>query len=343
MQSGTYRAEDVLVTGGSGYLGSRIIVTLLEQGFHVRTTVRGPAREKELRAMIASELGTSAPLSVHVADLLKDGGWAEAMEGTTHVIHPASPMPAGEFKGKDLLTPARAGTKRVLQAATDAGVKRVVLTSSALAALPSLESSASIDEGLWTERPDTPAFAYARAKTLAEQAAWSFVKSRPNAPELTTILPGLIQGPVLGADYSASVDLVAQMLGGKMPMAPRVGFIVVDARDVADLHVRAMLAPEAAGERLLATGDFLWLTEFADVLKQRFGARANKVPKRSMPDWLVRTLAVFNEDLASLVPDLGREWTADSAKAKRLLGWQTRPAVESVADAAASLLAKGLA
>jgi dihydroflavonol-4-reductase len=343
MQSGTRRAEYVLVTGGSGYLGSRIIVTLLEQGFTVRTTVRSPAREKELRAMIATELGAGAPLSVHVADLLKDGGWAEAMRGTTHVIHPASPMPAGEFKGKDLLTPAREGTRRVLEAATDAGVRRVVLTSSALAALPSLESSAAIDERLWTERPDTPAFAYARAKTLAEQAAWSFVNSRANAPELTTILPGLIQGPVLGADYSASVDLVAQMLGGKMPMAPRVGFIVVDARDVAELHVRAMLAPEAAGERLLATGDFLWLTEFADVLKQRFGARASKAPKRSMPDWLARTLALVNKDLASLVPDLGREWTADSSKARRLLGWQTRPAVESVADAAASLLDKGLA
>jgi dihydroflavonol-4-reductase len=342
MQTETPRTEEVLVTGGSGYLGSRIIVTLLQQGFSVRTTVRNPTREAGLRAMIASEVEGTAQLSVHVADLLKDDGWAQATKGASHVIHTASPMPAGEFKGKDLLTPAREGTKRVLEAAADAGVKRVVLTSSALAALPPLGSSAPIDEKRWTERPDKPAFAYARAKTLAEQAAWSLVKLRRDAPELTTILPGLIQGPVLGPDYSASVDLVAQMRSGKMPMAPRVGFIVVDARDLAELHVRAMLAPEAAGERLLATGDFLWLTDFADILRHRLGARASKVPKRNMPDWLARTLALFNKDLASLVPDLGVEWTVNSSKAKRLLDWQTRPAAESVADAATSLLQKAL-
>ncbi len=338
----TSRTETVLVTGGSGYLGSRIIVTLLEQGFAVRATVRSPDREAELRTMIASEADKTAGLSVYVADLLKDDGWEQAAKGATHVIHSASPMPAGEFRGGDLLTPAREGTRRVLEAATKAGVKRVVVTSSALAALPPLGSFAPIDETLWTERPDKPAFAYARAKTLAEQAAWSFVESRLNAPQLTTILPGFIQGPVLGADYSASVDLIAQMMTGKMPMAPRVGFIVVDVRDLADLHVRAMLSPEAAGERLLAMGDFLWLTDFANILQQRFGARANKVPKRNMPDWLAKTLALFNKDLASLVPELGVERTGNSAKAKRLLNWQTRPAAQSITDAGASLIEKGL-
>ncbi len=336
------RTETVLVTGGSGYLGSWLIVTLLRQGFSVRATVRSPDREAELRALIASEVDAPAGLSVYVADLLKDDGWERATSGATYVIHSASPMPAGEFRGKDLLTPAREGTRRVLEAATNAGVKRVVLTSSALAALPPLGSSAPIDEALWTDRPDKPAFAYARAKTLAEQAAWSFVKSRPHAPQLTTILPGFIQGPVLGADYSASVDLIAQMMTGKMPMAPRVGFIVVDVRDLAELHVRAMLAPEAAGERLLAMGDFLWLTDFANVLQQRFGARAGKVPKRNMPDWLARTLALFNVDLASLVPDLGVERMGNSSKAKRLLDWRTRPAAESISDAGASLIEKGL-
>lgn len=336
------RPETVLVTGGSGFLGSWIIVTLLKQRFTVRTTIRGLAREGELRTRIAGEVEPEERLSIFAADLLADDGWTQAMTGVDYVIHVASPMPTGEFKDQDILTPAREGTRRVLEAAASAGVRRVVLTSSGVAALPPLGRAAPIDETLWTERPDRPAYRYARAKTIAEREAWAFVRSNTRAPELTTILPGFIQGPVMGADYSGSVDLIAQMLQGKLPAAPNIGFAVVDVRDLAELHVRAMLSPAAAGERFLAMGEFLWLIEFAAILRERFGVQAAKAPTRVMPDWLVRVLALVSSDMASVVPELGVRRVADASKAHRMLDWKTRPAAQSIADAAASLLARNL-
>jgi dihydroflavonol-4-reductase len=332
----------VLVTGGSGYLSSWVIVTLLQRGFAVRTTIRDLAREDEVRAMIGSQVDPGARLAFFTADLLKDGGWARSVEGCDYVVHIASPMPVGEYKRQDIITPAREGTRRVLEAASQASVRRVVLTSSAAAALPPLDEPMTINETLWTERPKKRIYQYPRAKALAERDAWAFIQARGGSPELTTILPGFIQGPVLGKDYSGSVDLVALMLRGKMPAAPRIGFGIVDVRDLADLHVRAMLSPVAANERFLAVGDFLWLSEFAAILRERFGERAAKSPTRVIPDWLVRLLALLSPEMAQIAPDLGVRRTVDASKAERLLGWKTRPASDSVADAASSLLEKDL-
>lgn len=336
------KMRTVLVTGGSGFLGSWVIVTLLRQGFRVRTTIRNLAKEGEVRAMIASQIEPGDRLAFFAADLLKDEGWSRAADGSDDIIHVASPMPIGEFERQDIVTPARQGTRRVLEAAVGAGVQRVVLTSSAVAALPPLGQIARFNETLWTERPDKPIYQYQRSKTLAERDAWEFVQSRKGAPELTTILPGFIQGPVLGADYSGSVDLVARMLRGKMPAMPRIGFGIVDVRDLAELHVRAMLSPAAAGERLLAVGDFLWLSDFAQILRERLGEKAAKAPVRVMPDWLVRIMALFNPQMARIAPDLGVRRKVDASTAERLLGWKTRPAADSIADAGSSLIDKGL-
>jgi dihydroflavonol-4-reductase len=336
------QAGTVLVTGGSGYLGSRIIVTLLASGLTVRTTVRSAHREAEVRAMIEREVDAGDRLTFSTADLLMDEGWKRAMRDVDRVIHVASPMPVGEFKGQDILAPAREGTRRVLQAATEAGVRRVVLTSSGSAALPAIGRASPMTEETWTDRPDIPAYHYARAKTMAEQEAWAYVRSRPDAPELTTILPGFIQGPVLGSDFSASVDMIAQMLRGKMPAVPRIGFRIVDVRDLANLHMQAMLSPVAAGERFLAMGEFLWLIDFARILRAHFGERATKAPTRTMPDWLVRIFALFSKDLAAIAPDIGVIHAPDLSKAERLMGWRTRSASLSVIDAAESLFAQGL-
>jgi dihydroflavonol-4-reductase len=337
MNSVSDQVRTVLVTGGSGYLASWVIVALLRQGFNVRTTIRNLAKADEVRAMIAGQIDPNGRLAFFAADLLKDEGWARAAEGSDGVIHVASPM-----QGQDVVTPAREGTRRVLEAAACAGARRVALTSSVAAALPPLGQAGTIDETLWTERPDQPLYQYPRAKTLAERDAWTFVREKGRGLELTTVLPGFIQGPVMGADYSGSVDVVALMLRGKMPATPRIGFGIVDVRDLAELHVRALLSPAAAGERFLAMGDFLWLSDFAAILRARFGQKAAKAPTRVMPDWLVRIMARFNPQLAELAPDLGVRRTADASKAERLLGWKTRPAQESVADAARSLIERGL-
>jgi len=331
--------QTVLVTGGSGFLASWVIVTLLRRGFHVRTTIRDLARESEVRATIAGQIDPQNRLVFHAADLLKDEGWSGATEGCDYVIHVASPMQVGEYRKQDIVTPAREGTRRVLEAAARASVQRVVLTSSGMAALPPSGESAPIHEMHWTERPDKPAYQYPRAKTLAERDAWSFVGGQDGGMELTTILPGFIQGPVMGADYSGSIDVVALMLDGKMPAVPRVGFNIVDVRDLADLHVHAMLAPAAAGQRFLAAGDFLWLSDIAAVLRRAFGERAAKAPTRVMPDWLTRTMAVLNPQLAQLVPSLGVRQVMDVSKVQSLLGWKARPAAESIVDTGKSLLA----
>jgi dihydroflavonol-4-reductase len=331
----------VLVTGGSGYLGGWIAVGLLRLGYNVRVTIRNLARQDEVRAMIASEVDPGDRLTFVAADLLKDEGWDLAVKGATFVMHVASPMPVGEFRNQDIITPAREGTRRVLEAAAKAGVKRVVLTSSAAAAAKKNKLTQTVNETIWTNLPDKRIYSYPRAKTLAEQDAWAFVR-KTRGMELVSILPSQIQGPVLGNDYSASVGVIAMMLSGKMPVIPQVGFGIVDVRDLVDINIKAMTMPEAAGERFLATSDFLWFADMARILRERLGDRAAKVPTRMLPNWVARFGALFNAEMAQMAPTLNVRTTGTSVKAQRLLGWQPRPAADSIVDAANSLIDHGL-
>lgn len=339
MQTSQSSGKTVLVSGGSGHLAGWVIVDLLRRGFRVRATLRNLARESELRARFAKEVPVEDRLLFHKADLLADDGWDDAVRGVEHVIHMASPMGTGKPR-EDLLTPAVQGTRRVLEAAARAGVSRVVVTSSAVAALPPLGEDGRIVESNWTERPDTMAHHYKRAKTLAEREAWDV--ARRTGLSLTTILPGFIQGPVLGEDVSGSLEVVRLMLRGKLSASPRIGFSIVDVRDLATLHVDAMLSPRTAGERLLAAGDFLWFSDIAGVLRERMGDEAAKVSTRTMPDVLVRLFALFSPQLAQLAPDLGLSQPVDPAKANTLLGWKSRPAADSIVDGARSLLERRL-
>jgi dihydroflavonol-4-reductase len=330
----------VLVTGGSGYLASWTIVELLRRGYRVRTTIRNLAREGEVRSMIADQIAAAERLSFVQANLLDDTGWSQATDGADYVLHVASPMPIGEYRGTDIIGPALEGTRRVLGAARKAGVRRVVLTSSTEAALPDDHSGQVADETIWTEVPPTPAFDYTRAKTLAEREAWSFVES--SGLELSTVLPCFMQGPVLGSDYSGSVSVVAMMLGGKMPAIPRVGWDIVDVRDIADLHLLAMTSPKAAGERFIGSGDFLWLKDIAAILRENLGEKAKKVPRRMLPNAVVRVGALFNAEMKQMVPRLDVQHEVSSEKAERMLGWKARPATTAVLDAAHSLIDKNL-
>ncbi len=327
----------VLVTGGSGYLASWTIVELLRRGYRVRTTVRRSTREAEVREMVAAQTHSTGQLTFFEADLMTDRGWAEATEGSDYVLHMASPMPIGEYRGTDLIGPALSGTRRVLAAAHAAGVRRVVVTSSVEAALP--ESPGAVaTESLWTIAPDSPEYEYRRAKTFAEREVWEFARTHGAAMEVTTVLPAFMQGPVLGRDYSGSVSVVAMLLSGKLPAIPRVGWDVVDVRDIADLHIRAMTSPRAAFERFIGRGEFLWLKDFAAILRDSLGSKGSRVPERGLPDFVVRFGARFNGDLKEIAPRLGVEQTATSEKAERLLGWKARSAATAVRDGAVSLL-----
>jgi nucleoside-diphosphate-sugar epimerase len=226
----------------------------------------------------------------------------------------------------------------VLRAATRAGVQRVVMTSAAATARPARGSNDASDETVWTDPTDRKLDGYRRSKVLAERAAWDFMATAPGPTTLTTILPGAVFGPVLARDRIGSAQVIQRLLDGKPPAIPRFGFWVIDGRDLAALHVRAMIAPEAAGQRFLAAGEFVWLNEVAATLRARLGARAGKVPTRDMPDFAVRMLALVIPQLRMLAPDLGHRIDLRSDKARRVLGFAPRPAATTIVDCAESLL-----
>jgi dihydroflavonol-4-reductase len=333
--------ETVLVTGGSGFLGGWCVIELLRQGYNVRTTVRSLSREPELRAAIASQTDPGDRLSVVSADLTDDAGWPEAVAGCTYVLHVASPFPPAQPKDHDeLIIPARDGTLRVLRASLAAGAKRIVVTSS-VAAIRMGGSNGSPERSLteedWTD-PDLPNLTpYVRSKTIAERAAWDFVREAGEADRLTTVNPVAIIGPALNDDRSYSLQVIERMLNG-MPGLPRLGFSFVDVRDVAELEVAAMTSPNAGGERFISTGPFLWMSEVAEVLRDRLGDDARKVPTRRIPDLVVRAMARFDPGIRSVAGDLGKKVTYSSDKAKERLGWSPGPIEDTIVECARSLI-----
>lgn len=336
----------ILVTGGSGFIGSHAIIQLLAAGHTVRTTVRNPQREPHVRAMLkVAGADPDGPLSFFAADLEQDEGWRNAVAGCDYVLHVASPFPPATPKTEDeLIVPARDGALRVLRAARDTGVKRVVLTSSfAAIGYGHAPRSVPFTEADWTNLGGGDVPAYQKSKTIAERAAWDFISADGGGLELAVVNPVGVLGPVLGPDFSTSILLVQRFMDGAVPGCPRLSFGLVDVRDVVDLHVRAMTSAAAKGERFIAVGsDDVPMVEIARVLKRRMGAAARRVPTRQVPDWLVRIAALRDPTVRGVLPELGKRKKASNEKARRLLGWSPRPYEESVVDTAESLLRLGL-
>jgi nucleoside-diphosphate-sugar epimerase len=336
-------AETVLVTGGSGYIGSWCVIELLRRGYQVRATVRNLASETPVRGAIEALGHGHGALSFYAANLTRDEGWDEAIAGCDFVLHVASPLAVAEPRDPmTIIGPARDGALRVIGAAVKAGVKRVVMTSSVAATGRGYDAPDGVsDETCWTDGEDTRLGAYARSKTIAERAAWDLIASAGGATQLVTINPTLVLGPVLSRDFSGSVQVIERLMAGRVPGIPRLGFNVVDVRDVADLHIRAMTAEAAAGERFIAAGAWAWMGDMASMLRARLGAQANKVPTRKAPDFVLRLVGVFDKEVASVAGSLGRKRDHTSAKAQEALGWRPRPIEETVVDCARSLLAVG--
>jgi dihydroflavonol-4-reductase len=337
----------VLVTGGSGFIGSHTILQLLAAGHQVRTTVRSLKRADDVRAMLragGAEPGSS--LSFFAADLEIDAGWREAVDGCEFVLHVASPFPPGVPKHDDeLIVPAREGALRVLRASRDAGVRRVVLTSSFAAigyGTGEKPENAPYDERDWTD-PNADVSAYVKSKTLAERAAWGFIAREGGSLELSVVNPVAVLGPVLGPDYSTSIALVKRMMDGDLPGSLKLYLGVVDVRDVVDLHIRAMTDPAAKGERFIASaGDFLSMLEIAKILRLRMGEFGKKTPTRELPNWLVHLIALPIREVRQTLPDLGKMKNATSEKARRVLGWKPRSNEECIVATAESLILLGL-
>ena len=334
-------ADKVLVSGGSGYIAGFLIRQLVAEGWTVHTTVRSLAQEEAVRQLLAVD---NSRLRFFAADLNSDAGWAEAMAGCSHVAHLASPLPSGVPKHADeLIVPARDGALRALRAAKAAGVRRFVMTSSVAAiAYGRGRGVHHFTEADWTLLDKPGITAYVQSKTIAERAARDWVAKEGGGIEFCSINPSVVLGPVWSRDYSASVVIVKKMLDGSMRACPDIGFGVVDVRDVADLHLRALKAPNMAGERFIASGRFMKLLEIADVLRAGLGPQAHRVPTRNVPDWLVRVAARFNPLARAVVSELGSVRNQDASHAKAVLGWATRPVEQSILDTARCLIELGI-
>jgi len=334
-------ADTVLVSGGSGYIAGFLIRQLVAEGWTVHTTVRSKAREGAVRQLLAVD---DSRLKFFAADLNADVGWAEAMAGCGCVAHVASPLPAGVPKdANELIVPARDGALRALRAARAAGVERFVMTSSVAAVSYGRGRGVHrFTEADWTQLGKPGISPYIQSKTIAERAARDWVAKEGAGMAFCSINPSVVLGPVWSRDYSASVIVVKALLDGSMRGCPDFGFGVVDVRDVADLHVRALKAPGMAGERFIASGRFMKLREIADVLRAELGPLAHKVTTRNVPDWLVRVAALFNPMARAVVGELGSVRHQDASHAKAVLGWATRPAEQSIVDTARCLIDLGI-
>ena len=344
----------VLVTGGSGFVGSHCIVAALNAGYQVRTTVRSLARAEEVKEMLRVGGVTEdrvKSVEFHAVDLTNDDGWANACKSCTYVLHVASPFPAQPPKNEDdLIVPAREGTLRALRAAKAAGtVCRVVLTSSTASIIsghtPERYQKGPFTEEDWTDvdSPATPVGAYQKSKAVAERAAWDWIAKEGRELEMATVHPCGIYGPLLSKNMATSVTIIQMFLNGSLPVIPQVGFGVIDVRDVADLHLRAMTDPRAKGQRFLAVPDeYIDVPGIANVLRRRLGDKAKKVPTFVAPNWMMRVVGWFDSQVSLMAPMLGKRIEERNAKAKQVLGWQPRNVEDALLATAESLEKLGL-
>jgi dihydroflavonol-4-reductase len=333
----------VLVTGATGFIAGHVIHQLVEAGHEVTGTARSTSKANALNKTLSAYAGKDIRIAIRAADLSRNAGWAEACEGMDYVQHIASPIPTNLPKDHDeLIVPAHDGALRVLEAAKTAGVKRVVMTSSmaAIAYGWGDKRPKLLTEEHWSDSSNLKDnTAYTRSKTIAERAAWSYVNGDGKGLELTTINPAAVLGPVMSGDFSASVEILTQLLSGKLPGTPRVGFGIVDVRDVAAAHVLAMTNPAAAGERFLVCDKFMWFSEVADTLRGHVPpAYEKKLPKGELPGWMLKLMAHVNPAVKQVIPELNRERQVSNEKAKRILGWQPRTAEEAIRSGAQSLI-----
>lgn len=315
----------VFLTGASGFIAKHILRELLEKGYDVRASVRSDKRKTELEVLFPD-----APLEFATLDLNKDEGWQDALRGCDVLMHTASPFPLNEPKDpEDLIRPAVDGTLRAMRAAKDAGIKRVILTSSCAAIYKQAGKSpmSPSDETNWTSPEDPSVGAYEASKTLAEKAAWDFVAEHPDMA-LTTINPGAVFGPPMDARYGSSLELVEQLMTGKVPMAPPMDMVAVDVRDVAQMHVAAIELDATKGERFAAVGGTYRLLEMGNMLKAWDSSL--KTPRREAPAWFLRFMGLFSKDVKAISGNLGRTLSVSGAKAERTFGFKFIPVKDAI-------------
>jgi nucleoside-diphosphate-sugar epimerase len=336
------RDSTVLVTGIGGFLAGHIAVQLLEQGYRVRGSLRHIDKSDAIRGELQSHSheDVAGNLSFVQADLDSDDDWAAAVMDCRYVIHTASPFPPGYPENeRELIRTAHDGALRVLRAAHQARIKRVVMTSS-VAATNHGDGQAPYTEENWTDPESPRAIPYYKSKTLTEQAAWAF--ARDVGLDLAVINPSVILGPLLGMKIGTSVGLIHHLMSGHFEGIPRFGFSVVDVRDAADAHIRAMTNSAAGVQRFIVGGGFFWLKELVAVLARSFPSHASRLPSREVPDDVVRDMAKSDPNARTIVHEFGWDLSVSAVKARRILNWSPRPDEECIQASAQSLIDLGL-
>ena len=337
-------ATKILVTGANGFIGLHTVLHLLNRSYNICATVRTQEQGEKVRQTLAKHTDTKN-LQFIPADLTKDEGWDQAAAGCDFVLHVASPFPTEAPKDEnELIIPAREGTLRVLRAAQKAGVKRVVLVSSVAAVISGHErENREFNESDWTDTGKTK-YAYAKSKTLAEQAAWEFIRSaeNKNGLELVSVNPSNVFGPVLDNRHHTSTEWFGTLLRREIPGLTRTQLNLVDVRDVVEMIEQAMITPEAAGKRFIANGASIPLQEFALILDRNFASRGYRVPTRVLPDWLVRFFAVFVPKTKPVVDTLGWHHSLSTEQARSVLGWQPRPYEGTIVEMAQTMIEQRL-
>jgi len=330
-------ARTILVTGATGYIAKHIVLKLLQRGDRVVGSMRSLEREGELRAAMQAHLDDPSAVEALRAvrlDLNEDAGWTDAMAGVDAVIHTASPFPLAQPENEDeLIRPAVDGAVRALRAAREAGVSRVVLTSSSVAVSygNTPKNGPLFDEGDWSNTEDSRISAYGKSKTLAERAAWDYAETAQNL-DLTVINPVFVMGAPLDENYGTSIRVIERILAARDPMIPRIGFPTVDVRDVAEAHIRALDRPDSIGKRIIVADRFLWFQDMSRIIAEALPDR--RIVTRLAPNLFIRFLSLFDDDIKTVVPQLGKEDMVSNARAKALLGMEFRDARESVREAA---------
>lgn len=341
-------SETVVVTGVSGFIARHVALACLREGFTVRGTVRSLDKAEAVRNSLAAHDESAADparLSFAAADLTRDEGWRDAIAGAHAVLHVASPFPMAQPRDRNALTPAaKGGALRVINAALDAGVPRFVMTASMVTMMyrPGRPPVFPVEENDWTDTGWSELSAYVVSKTEAERAAWRLAEERQAKDRFTTIHPGLVVGPALDKDFGASIELVRMMMTGAYPAMPPAAYPIVDVRDVADLHIAAILRPATAGRRLMAVGGVMGMAEMAAALKKIAPERAAKAPTATLPAFIVRLAALADRNLAAVLPDIGSRPDPQGHYVAALTGVTARPAKEGLAATALSLAKLGV-
>lgn len=329
----------ILITGASGFIASHCILEMLNHGYDVRGTLRTLSRGDSIRAMLAKHTDRIDALELAAAELTDEASWIEAAKDCDGILHVASPVPVVQPDDEnEVIMPAKTGTLNVLKAARANGIKRVVLTSSTAAVMSGNRDDGTFTDKDWTDLKRTDLSPYIKSKTIAEQSAWEFAKEHRDL-ELATVNPALVLGPALEADYGSSLEALYLLMTGAYPILPKLGFEIVDVRDVASLHRLAFETPEAAGNRYLCANGFRWFVDIAKTVKAEHPKL--KIPTSEMPNFIARIASIFLKEIQQFLPDLSRTKHVDNAPA-RAIGWQPRDVDTAIKDGARSLVELGI-